>query len=265
LWSVDGIKEYGARNIRWGITENLLIDGDKLFCTLGGEKHNVIALDKNTGKLIWSCPGKGEVSAYCSPQLIQLPGRKIVVTMTEKSILGIDAASGKLLWSHEQINKWSVHANTPLFHEGNLYCVSGYGYGGVMLKLSADGSSIEKVWFNAALDNRIGGVVLINGLIYGMGDAIKGLHCLDWKTGNEITHDKLNNKPGVSIAADGMLYTYDEGGEVALFETSMGGFKKVSAFKVPYGSLQHWAHPVIEKGKLYIRHGNSLMVYNIKK
>jgi outer membrane protein assembly factor BamB len=265
LWSVDVMKEYEGRNITWGVTESLLIDGNKLFCTVGGIKNNVIALDKNTGQLIWSNPGNGEVSAYCSPALITLPSRKIVVTMTEKSILGLDAATGKKLWSYEQVNEWAVHANTPLYDNGYLYCVSGYGCGGVMLKLSTDGSSIEKAWENTRLDSRMGGVVLLNGRIFGMGDNIKGLHCLDWKTGEELAYDKMNNKFGSIIAADGMLYTYDESGEVALIEPTLTGFKKISSFKVPFGSAQHWAHPVIENGRLYIRHGNSLMVYDIRK
>jgi outer membrane protein assembly factor BamB len=265
LWSVDIMKDYDGRNIVWGLTENLLIDGDKLFCTVGGIKNNVIALNKNTGKLIWSSPGNGEVSAYCSPALITLPARKIVVTMTEKSILGLDAATGKKLWSYQQINQYAVHANTPLYSNGYLYCVSGYGYGGAMLKLSADGTKIEKAWKNAALDSRIGGIVLLNGNIYGLGDKIKGLHCLDWKTGEEVAFDKFNGKPGVIIAADKMIYTYDEGGEVSLIEPTINGFKKISSFKIPLGTNQHWAHPVIENGRLYIRHGNSLMVYDIRK
>ena len=265
IWTVDLMKDYDGRNIMWGVTENLLIDGNKLFCTVGGEKHNVIALNKTNGKLLWSSAGTSDVSAYGSPLLISLSTRKIVVTMTAKHILGLDAETGTLLWSFEQINMYAVHANTPLYKDGLLYCVSGYGYGGVMLKLGADGSKVEQVWKNTSLDTRIGGVVLINDRIYGLGDKIKGLHCLDWKTGDEVAFDKLNNKPGNIIAAEGMLYTYDETGEIALIEPTLTGFKKISSFKVPFGSAQHWAHPVIDNGRLYIRHGNSLMVYDIRK
>ena len=265
IWSADIMKDFDGRNITWGVTENLLIEGDKLFCTAGGEKNNVIALNKNTGKLIWSSNGNGELSAYCSPIIITLPTRKVLVTMTQKSILGLDAETGKKLWSHEQTNEWSVHANSPLYDNGYLYCVSGYGCGGVMLKLSTDGSSISQVWKNSDLDSRMGGIVLLNGKIYGLGDKIKGLHCIDWKTGKEIAYDKMNNKFGNIISADGMLYTYDESGEIALIEPTLTGFKKISSFKVPFGSAQHWAHLVIENGRLYVRHGNSLMVYDLRK
>ena len=66
------------------------------------------------------------------------------------------------------------------------------------------GQTVEKVWKNAALDSRMGGMVLLNGKVYGIGDKIKGLHCLDWKTGEEVAFDKMNGKFGSIISADGM-------------------------------------------------------------
>jgi outer membrane protein assembly factor BamB len=264
IWTVDVMKDYHGRNIKWGVTENLLIDGNMLFCTVGGADTNIVALDKNTGKLIWISQGNGETSAYCSPLMINLPNRKVLVTQTANSILGIDAANGKLLWRHDQPNKYSVHANTPLYHDGYLYCVSGYGKGGVMLKIAADGSAKQEVWRNISLDNRMGGVVLVNGNIYGSDDANKAWWCIDWKTGKDIYSEKITNK-GTIIFADGMLYCYGDSGEIVLAEPSKEGFKKISAFKVPFGANQHWAHLVIADGRLYVRHGNSLMVYDIKK
>jgi outer membrane protein assembly factor BamB len=262
IWSAGLLEDYDGQNIVWGITENLLVDGDNLFCTPGGKDANVIALNKNTGKLIWKSKGNGEKSAYCSPALIKLANKHIVVTMTESHILGIDASDGKLLWMHEQPNQYSVHANTPLYNNGFLYCVSGYGKGGVMLKLADDGSSITEVWRNTSLDNRIGGVVLFDGRIYGAGDFSKKWICLDWKTGNELFSSNFL-KAGNIIFADNMLYCYDEGGNVALVEPAADSFKEISRFKVPFGEKQHWAHLVIANKKLYVRHGSSLMVYSI--
>lgn len=264
IWTIDVIKDLHGRNIKWGITENLLIDGNKLFCTVGGVDTNIVALDRNTGKLIWISKGNGEKSAYCSPALITLPNRKILVTQTENSILGIDAENGKLLWRHDQPNKYSVHANTPLYYNGYLYCVSGYGQGGVMLKIAPDGSTKQEMWRNTSLDTKIGGVVLVNGKIYGSDDSNKAWWCLDWKTGKEVYSGKITNKGNI-IFADGMLYCYGDNGEVVLVQPLPDGFKKISSFKVPYGSNQHWAHLVIANGRLYVRHGNSLMVYDIKK
>ena len=246
------------------MTENLLVVDNNLIVTLGGSENNVIALDRLTGKLAWKSKGNGEKSAYCSPLLIKTANRKILVTMMEKSILGIDASNGAVLWTHEQTNEWAVHPNIPVYKDGYIYCVSGYGRGGVMLKLSDDGGSVTEAWRNTSLDNRMGGVVVLNDRIYGTGDKSRKFICLDWKTGKEMY--VLNQlAPGNIISAEGLLYVYAESGTIALVEPKTDGFSVLSTFKVPFGSNQHWAHTVIKDKKLYVRHGTSLMVYEIKE
>ena len=83
----------------------------------------------------------GELSAYCTPLLIKLNSRKLLVTMTADHIIGLDASTGKMLWSHPQTNRYQIHANTPIYNDGGLFCFSGYGQGGVKLELNADGSA----------------------------------------------------------------------------------------------------------------------------
>ncbi len=262
IWKVNLIEKYGARNIKWGVTENLLIDGDKLFCIAGGAEANVIALNKNTGNLIWKCKGMGDKSAYHSPGIYQMSGRKLLITHTEKNILGIDAENGKLLWNQEFPNQYFVHPNTPLFDDGYLYCFSGYGKGGIMLKLNADGSKAEKLWTETSLDNQMGGAILYNDRIYGAGQKSRKWICLDKKTGKVLGESKMF-KVGNIIFADGMLYCYGQGGTVGLIEPKSNGFNLISSFKVPYGEKQHWAHLVINNKRLFVRHGTSLMVYSI--
>jgi len=262
IWSLDVTKDFDGHNIKWGYTENLVIEGNNIFCTVGGINNNVVALDKNTGKLVWSSKGLGEVSAYASPAIIRLNSRKILVTHTENHILALDATSGTLLWTHEQKNLYSVHANTPLFHDGMLFCSSGYGCGGVMLELSADGSSVKEIWRNASMDNRMGGYVMLDGRLYGSDDSNKAWYCLDWKTGKEISAGHITGKGNI-ISADGMLYCYSDKGEIVLASPGPAGITRISGFNVPFGTDQHWAHLVIADGKLFVRHGSSLMVYSI--
>ena len=261
-WSIDLMEKYDGINIRWGVTENLLLDDGKLFVTLGGPDANVIALDPADGELIWKCAGNGEISAYNSPAVFSHGGKKILVTQTEKSILGIDAGTGQLLWSHEHINEWAVHPNTALYQDGYIYVVSGYGKGGVQLKLSEDGSSITEVWSNSSLDNQMGGVILNDNRLYGAGHNNRKLFCLDWKTGEELFKTSEIQR-GNTIFADGLLYCYDERGKVALIKPEQDGFNVMGSFPVPFGENQHWAHLVIHNKRLYVRHGDFLMVYSI--
>ncbi len=262
MWIVDLFKDYDGVNIKWGVTENLLIDDNKLYCTPGGKTANIIALDPNSGKLVWKSAGNGEESAYCSPLIVKLGSKKLLVTQTANSIIGLDASNGKFLWKFEHINTYAVHPNTPLYSNGKLFCFSGYGKGGVMLKLSDDGSSVTEQWRSTNFDNQMGGAVLFNGKIYGSGHKSRSWFCLDWETGKELYSEKITENGNI-IFADGMLYCYGDKGEVALVQSADSGFKKISSFKVSYGANQHWAHLVISDKKLYVRHGTSLMVYSL--
>lgn len=262
-WTKDVMKDYSGQNITWGVTETLVIDGNKLFVTAGGTTNNVIALNRLDGKLIWSSKGVGEKPAYCTPLLVKLASRKLLVTMTEKHIIGLDAETGALLWSYEHTNEWAVHANTPLFYNNSLFCFSGYGQGGVKLDLNADGSQVTKAWFSNKLDSRIGGAVVVDGYIYTSGDNTRDWQCTDWKTGEQKYASQAIAKGNV-IYADGKLFIYSEKGELALVPATALGFNVASKAKVELGSAQHWAHIVINNGRLFVRHGKSLIAYKIK-
>jgi outer membrane protein assembly factor BamB len=261
-WSRDLFNEFDGQNIRWGFTENLIIDGDIIYCAAGGKKNNIIALNRITGKLIWSSEGKGDVSAYCSPLLISHNGRKILVNMMHSNIVGLDASTGKLLWSYPYANQRNIHPNSPIYHDGFLYCFSGYGMGGVKLKLSADGNNVSKQWFDEKLDNQIGGAVLVDGYIYGSGNRNRFWYALDWQSGKPVFETREIDIGTISYA-DGMLYAYTQRGELALLKPQNGKFSIVSKTTVELGSDQHWAHLVIHEGILYVRHGNALMAYDI--
>ncbi len=264
IWSVDILKTFNGPNLEWGATESLLIDGENLICTPGGPEGNIVALNRMTGKTIWKSKGYGEKSAYCSPILVEHGGTRLIVTMTGTSIIGVDANSGTFYWRHPHRTEYDIHANSPIYQNGYIYYVSGYGSGGALLQLSSDGKSIKEIWRNRELDSQIGAAVLVNGYIYGSGHNTRKWQCLDFKTGKIVyTSDKRGK--GNIIAADGMLYCYDESGQVMLLKADPAAYSLVSSFKITQGTDQHWAHLVIKNGRLYVRHGDTLMVYDIKK
>jgi outer membrane protein assembly factor BamB len=262
VWQKNMLKEFDAKNIQWGICESPLVVGEKLIATPGGAQNNIVALNKSTGALIWSSPAEGDASAYCSPIYVADQQAPQVVTMTANHIVGVDVATGKLLWSYENKNRWSVHPNVPVYGDNMLLCTSGYGKGSVMLRLTDGGRGVEKVWSADELDSRIGAMVKIGDYAYGSGDNNKYWFCVDWKTGKLLYKD---NQLGIGnvIAADGMLYCYSDRGDIALARATTEKFDLVSRFKVTLGTEQHWAHPVIYKGALYVRHGNTLMAYKV--
>jgi outer membrane protein assembly factor BamB len=264
IWKRNIFEDFESTNIKWGITESPLIVGEKIIATPGGKKHNIVALDKNTGELIWSSPGKGELSAYCSPLYIGDQEIPLIVTITAEHIVGLEAATGKMLWSHESKNTNSIHSNTPVYANSRILCTS-VDKGCTMLQLSDGGRKSKVVWEIPVLDNMMGAMVKIGGYIYGSGSGYKEKfwYCVDWETG-EIKYKNPALTAGVTIAADDRLYCYTDKGEMALVDATPEKFEITGKFPITMGTDQHWAHPVIYQGVLYVRHGDTLMAYKIK-
>lgn len=273
-WSVNTNDKFNAKLGRWGGAESLLIDGNIVICTPGGDNASLVALDKNNGSTVWTTKDLSEKNAYCSPIIVNMANKKLVVTLVEKQVVGIDAKNGNLLWKYDcekymgDMRIRGNHANTPIYKDGYVYVTSGYDMGGVKLKISDDGMKVSHVWSDKELDTHHGGVVLVDGFLYGSnwksndaGDWV----CLDWETGQKKYQQKWETKGSLTYA-DGMLYCYEEkNGNVALVKATPKAFDITSSFKVPLGEDQHWAHPVVFDGKLFIRHGDALMVYDIKQ
>ncbi|UCG46558.1 MAG: PQQ-binding-like beta-propeller repeat protein [Phycisphaerales bacterium] len=264
LKSIDLLELSGAKQAKFGFAECVLVDGRKVICTPGGPDASLMALDKDTGEKIWQTNGLSQQSAYCSARLIRHGNRHLVVTMVEKGIVALDPETGNVLWQHEQLNRFGVRPSPPLYAAGSIYFCAGGGSGGIQLALADDGASVTEKWTDKNLDPQMHGTVLVDGCIYGTAQsANRGLVCLDWNTGK-----MLWNAPAVKMAAvvsaDDMLYTYGEDGTVRLVKPSREAFTPVSRFTVTQGEAQHWAHPTIANGRLYIRHGDALMAYDIK-
>jgi len=266
LWQKNIETDFEGKNIMWGVNESPLIINEKVILTAGGKEHNVVALNKKDGSLIWSCPGEGDLSAYCSPLFISDQQVPQIVTMMASNIIGIEVATGKKLWSYKYENFRKIHPNTPIYDNDMILCTSGYKKGSVMLRLIDGGRNVEKVWESLDLETKHGGVVKIGNYVYGSGDEnSRSWFCLDWKTGETKYEDNSFGK-GVTIAADGMLYCYSENKrEIALVKATPEKFDLISKFPVTLGNGEnHWAHPVINKGVLYVRFGDTLMAYKIK-
>jgi outer membrane protein assembly factor BamB len=264
VWEIDLIESFGARNLRWGMTESLLVDGDRVFCTPGGSEAMIVILDRITGKTLKIIQGNGEKSGYCSPKIITHNGKRLLLTMTGESVVGLDAETGDYFWQQEHENGRGINPNTPIYHEGYVYVVSGYGRGGQLVKLSDDGKDVEQIWSDETLDSQMGAAMLVDGYIYGSGHRNKGWHCINWKTGEVQYTSKELGRKGNIILAEGLFYCYGEKGDVGLVRPNPKNFDVISSFELTEGSGPHWAHPVIEDGKLYIRHGDVLLVYDIK-
>jgi outer membrane protein assembly factor BamB len=266
-WEIDVLKKFDGKNINWGISESVLISDEKVICTPGGKDAAVVALDKKTGETIWRSKGLSDSSAYCAAISVERGGKKQVVTITAEHIVGIDAANGNILWKHEnKIHKnkpREVNPNSPVYQDGCIYVTSRF-IGGTKFRISEDGTKVTEERSDKSIDPHHGGFLLLDGYIYAGSTKEKKWICLDWQSGKVMYEQKWLGK-GSIIFADGMLYLYEEKeGTVGLVKASPENFDLVSSFKVPMGTGPHWSHLAISNGRLYVRHGDALMVYDIK-
>jgi len=263
IWRVNLMDQFGGVLTRFGYAESLVIYDEMLFCMPGGSEYNVIALNRFTGELIWSSAGVGEMPAFCTPLILELEERTLYISFSERHLLGIDARSGELLWSHEQQGKGDVHVNTPWYDAPYLYYVAGNGNGTVKLKLKAGGAQIEEVWSTMRLDNLMGGIVKVGDYLVASGERRRFWYSLDTRSGEIV--DSIRFDKGVTIMADDLLYLYNTRGQVGLFAIEEGMFESRGELKVTAGTGEHFSHPIISDGILYVRRGNALMAYDLRE
>jgi len=273
IWQVDVIRKYNGEIFKHGDAEHPLVLQNAVVYTTGGEENTMVALNKTDGSLVWKTKSLGGEKSYASPVLVQHNGIDIILAQTANNLIAINPLNGEIFWYYNLIryhlHEQGVGANTnsPIYFKGEIFVTSGYDHPGIKLALSEDAKSITEIWKNDTIDTHHGGVVLVDGNLYGSNwqNNSKGRWTsVNWETGRTNWEEEWHNK-GSTIYADGMLYIYEEkSGNIALVEPSEENLKIVSTFKMKEGEGPHWAHPAIYDGRLFIRHGNVLMVYNIK-
>lgn len=263
LWERDLVREFGGETPMCGFAEAPLIHGNTVICTPGGTDAALVALDKVTGKTVWTSTGFSDQSAYCSPILIERGGICLVVTITARNVVAVDAGAGKPVWLYPfDINAQDPnHSVAPVYEDGKLYVTSGHRDGGQMLDLSPDGRTVTPGWSDDVLNTLSGGLVLVDGYVYGSSSKGRWV-CLDINTG-QVMYENRGVGMGSVLYADGMLYCYSDKGALGLVRATPQSPGVISSFKITQGEGPHWAHPVIADGRLYIRHGQFLMAYDV--
>src|SRR5215467_6350483 len=223
LWRKNILKEFSGSNPGWLISESPLIDGDRVIVTPGGRSAGMVALDKMTGKEIWRAKDLSDSAAYSSCIEADVGGVRTIMNFT-----------------------------------------SSYGTGAALIGLSAQGGEVKakELYFTKNMMNHHGGVVLVNGYIYGFhGDAV--LTCIEFATGKRMWANRSIGKGSLTYA-DGMLYLLSESHLVGLAEAHPSAYVEKSRFTIPDQGRPSWAHPVVIGGKLYIRDQGTLTAYDVK-
>ena len=263
VWQRNILADFHGRQIPWLISESPLVDGNCVYVTPGGPRAAIVALDKMTGKTVWASEQLSDEAGYASPIAADVQGVRVIMTLTARAGVGVRASDGKLMWRHTPVANDTANIATPVFHDNKVFYTSGYGTGGALLGLTMQGGEVkaQQIYFTREMQNHHGGVLLVNGYLYGFNNSI--LTCLEFATGKLQWRDRSVGK-GTLVYADGHLYLQSEDNVVGLAEASPAGYKEKGRFRTKDQGFPSWAHPVVSGGRLYIRDQGTLAAYNIK-
>jgi hypothetical protein len=281
VWRSDLVKDFagavtsagsGPDTYGWGFNWSPLVDGDQLIITPGGKNGLFAALDKKTGKLLWQSKEVTEDCSYVSPVVAEIAGVRQYITNTQKGPVAVDT-KGKLLWTGKTKRAYTDLAIPTPIVQGDQVFVTAVAAGGDLFKITKAGAGLTAtwVWSTKDLANFHGGVVLVDGYLYGSHEA-RDWKCIDIQTGK--TAWKSPNGAlgyGSLTYADGHLFLYSQDtGEVGMIAASPKEYTEEGRFQLPVVSKirkpsgKNWTHPVVANGCLYIRDQENLCCYKIK-
>lgn len=265
-WHLNILEEFGGNNITWGISESVLIDGDKLICTPGGRGATMVALNKATGKLVWRSQVPSSPSAaYSSAIAVDVGGVRQYVNFTSAGVVGVRATDGAAMWGQRESSNGTANCSSAVFENNSIFTASGYGTGGALFRLTSRGgqTASEVAYSTKEMKNHHGGMVALDGYLYGCDEAI--LTCIELRSGKIAWQNRSVGKGSLTMA-DGRLYVRSEQGPVALVEVNSQQYVEHGRFNQPERSSRpSWSHPVVAEGKLFLRDMDRLLTYDVKE
>jgi len=275
-WKVNADHDYQADWHVWGVAESPLIVDNMVICSPTGPLTTFVAFDKLTGKEIWKTAGSDGQRSYVSPVLATFNGKRYILGASASELFIVDPDNGEIKASYAYFDpslwKWQpkgmIWANSPVVKGNMIFLSIGYDYPAKMLRVNDDITAIEEVYTNTLLDNHHHGLIELDGYIYGsywIHNNAGNWACISWDSGETMYDEEWFSK-GEMVYADGLLYVYvEKTGDFGLVQPDPSGFHVISSFKVEEGRGPHWSHPYIYDGKLFLRHGEVVLVYSLKE
>jgi outer membrane protein assembly factor BamB len=261
IWAVNVLKQFGGRNIQWGLSESPLVLSDRILVNAGAPGASIVALKKTDGSLIWK--SQGDEAGYSSAMLHEAGGIREAIFFTGRRALGVDVNNGQVLWSYNRVANGTANIATPIVRGNKVFLSSAYDTGGALLELTpADGKiNAREVYFTREMRNHHASAVLIGDYLYGFDNAI--LKAMQFDTGKVAWQDRSVGK-GSMVFADDRLYLYSENGVVGLAEAIPQGYREHGRFQLSTGNLPTWSHPIVSGGKLYLRDQDTIYAYDVR-
>jgi len=277
VWRKNFKRDFGGRVMSmWKFSESPLVDGEQLVCTPGGKDAGIVALNKKSGKVIWKCgiPDLGDAgkdgAAYSSIVVSEACGVRQYVQNMGRGVVSVAAEDGRFLWGYTKVTNGTANVPNPHVRGDYVFVTNNYKAGSALLKIRRDGDGLraDEVYHldGKQFENHHGGVVVGGDHLYGGHGGNRGAPvCLEFLTGKIAWKAEAPAKGSAAVIyADGHLVFRYQTGPVCLIQATPEAYKVKGRFEPPTGEGPAWPHPVIHDGKLYLRHRDLLMCYNLR-
>ena len=255
VWSKNIAKELGLESPMWGFASSALIEGKLLLLNAGTLG---LALDKGSGKVIWSTGT--DASGYSTPVPYSAAGKPALALMTGSGAAGVDMATGAPLWQFPLKGDYNLNIADPVVAGDRLFISSCYAHTGALLEFP--NGELKVVWQNGNMRNQLNSSILVDGCLYGV-DGVAGpspsasLKCVDLQTG-AVKWDYPDVGGGALMVADGKIIALSDKGELFTAAVSPQSFTPISRAQVLGGRC--WTTPVLANGRIYCRNAKGDLI-----
>ena len=241
-----------------------VVDGMAIAHLGGAGNGALIAYDLAGGTEKWRWGAEGP--DYASPVLLTVAGTKQIVTLTEKSIVGVGAADGKLLWQRPfPPARRAYNSATPIVDgQTVIYTGAARGTFAVKIEKEAGGFVAKELWGNADLAPQFNTPVLTDGLLFGLSNR-GNLFCINAQTGQTAWTDETGrDRSGFTamVSAGSCLLALPSSGELLIFKPSAERYEQVAAIKV--ADTATYAHPVIAGNRIFVKDQEAVTLYTLQ-
>ncbi|HET9481556.1 MAG TPA: PQQ-binding-like beta-propeller repeat protein [Candidatus Polarisedimenticolia bacterium] len=284
IWRRNILTDFAGRQMKyggqhyWRISESPLVDEGRVIVTPGAADALLVALDADTGKEVWRTKGAGSLgekgddgTAYSSAIVSNAGGVRQYVQLVGRGAVGVEAATGRLLWSYNRIANRTANIPTPIVKNDLVFVSTAYETGAALLKLAPGGGGItatERYFLpHDVFQNHHGNMILEDGVIYAGHGHNRGYPiAVEMQTGKVLWGPARNDGTGSAAVAwaDGRMYMRYQNGLMVLVETTPEAYRQRGSFMIPDVRRESWSHPVIADGVLLLREQDRIHAYALK-
>ncbi len=258
VWSRDTFADFKGKKPGWLYAMSPVVDGNQVIVSPGGPDAGMVALNKVNGSTIWQ-GGGSDISAYATPIIATINGKRQYVVFTGVSMIGVDSKTGAVLWRQPWKTSYDINGAAAIVLGESVFLTSGYGHGSGLVEILPAGPKVK--WESKDMPCRFSSPILLGGLVYGVGEPGE-LNCMDPITG-KVMWKQPGFEFGGLVSADGVLMALDgKSGDLVMVKPASDSYQEMGRF-APLGG-QSWTAPIISDGKLIVRNKSTLACFSLK-